>query len=173
VHEKKQEELRSEIKNRQRRLMAIDDLITHLTPLSLTDHIEHGRAGLNNAQKLKELHAEKDTLTRECAQLAGELVMLVHSTTSKKPAAGKSRGQVVYDAVEKLKKSTSGKGKTNDELFEMLAEDWDEDNGQAIRKAYYDYQSKKLKGKRTGNPAKGDSKDKKDQGNQGPTKSPK
>ena len=55
----------------------------------------------------------------------------------------------------------------------MLAEQWEEEDGQAIRKAYYDGQKRKVKGKQTGKPAKGDSKGKNDQGNQGPTKSPK
>jgi hypothetical protein len=169
-HEKRIAELQNEIRMRRSRMKAIDDLISHLTPSTLADHIEYARAGLNNAQKLLELNAEKDTLSREIAQLTGELAMLAHSAAGKKTVGGKSRGQLVYDAVEKLKKSKSGKGKTNEELFELLAEDWNEVDNQAIRKAYYDYQSKKLTGKQTGRSVRGDSKDKTGQGNQGPPK---
>lgn len=167
------DETRKKIAALENRIAEINDLIEELTPKTLADHLNNRKFDSAVAIEFMKLKAEKTSKERELWALRGVEAALKPPVT--KPGSSKKvlRSEKVYLAIEKLKNSKRGNGKTNDDLFEMLAEQWGEDDAQAIRKAYYDHQRKKLKGKQTGGPAKGDSKGKNDQGNQGAKKSPK
>jgi hypothetical protein len=125
------------------RLIAVESMINHLSPVTLGDHLAFNQMRIAREQELRKLEAEAEAIPKQIALLEAKIASQALKDTIK----GKKRPlkqEVVYKTIESMQKRSHNSSKAK--LFSKLAEERDE-SAETIKKAYYD-QANKLKRER-------------------------